>query len=85
MKSAIAHLGTQSFPRLRLGIGSAKSVHPDKDAVSHVLGRFSPQEAPVVTELLKLAVEMVEYSLRHGIEKTMSRFNNRSVMLESVE
>jgi peptidyl-tRNA hydrolase, PTH1 family len=80
MKSAIAHLGTQSFPRLRIGIGSAKAVHPDKDTISHVLGHFSAAEAPVVTQVMQLAVDTVEYSLKHGIEKAMSLYNNRDVL-----
>lgn len=81
MKSTISHLGTQAFPRLRLGIGSAKEVHPDKDTVSHVLGRFSPAETPVVADVIQLAVQAVETSLRQGVEKAMSLYNNRSVTL----
>lgn len=83
MKSTIAHLGTQSFPRLRIGIGSAKEVHPDKDTVSHVLGHFSPKEAAVMAEVLNLAVDAIELSLKQGIEKAMSLYNNRSVSLVS--
>ena len=45
MKSTIAHLGTQTFPRLRLGIGSAKDTVVDRDTISHVLGHFSQKEA----------------------------------------
>ena len=79
MKSAIAHLGTQHFPRLRLGIGSAKTVQGEKDTVSHVLGKFAPQEAAIMTEVVQLAAEAVEYSLKHGLEKAMSLFNNRMI------
>jgi PTH1 family peptidyl-tRNA hydrolase len=77
MKSAIAHLGTQTFPRLRLGIGSAKNADVDKDTISHVLGKFAPNEAAIVTDVVKLAAEMVEYSLKQGVEKAMSLYNNR--------
>jgi PTH1 family peptidyl-tRNA hydrolase len=80
MKSVIAHLGTQSFPRLRIGIGSAKEAHPDKDAVSHVLGRFSEKEAQTMTEVLQLVVGAVEYSLKHGVEKAMSLYNSHNVV-----
>jgi peptidyl-tRNA hydrolase (EC 3.1.1.29) len=80
MKSAIAHLGTQAFPRLRIGIGRAKDVHPDKDAVSHVLGRFSEKEAQTMAEVLQLVVEAVEYSLKHGVEKAMSLYNSRNLV-----
>ncbi len=79
MKSTISHLGTQTFPRLRIGIGSAKTVHPDKDAVSHVLGRFSEDENRVMAEVMHLVVGAIEYSLKHGVEKAMSLYNSRNV------
>jgi PTH1 family peptidyl-tRNA hydrolase len=77
MKSAIAHLGTQNFPRLRVGIGSAKDIHPDQDTVSHVLGRFSAAEEKVMIEVIDQVVNAVELSLRQGVEKAMSLYNNR--------
>jgi len=79
MKSAIAHLGTQAFPRLRLGIGSAKDADIDKDTISHVLGKFAPSEAAIVADVVKLSAEMVEYSLKQGVEKAMSLYNNRTI------
>ena len=81
MKSAIAHLGTQSFPRLRIGIGSAKSPEASGEAVSHVLGRFSAREAEVIAEVLHLVVGAVELSLKQGVDKAMSLYNNRVVTL----
>lgn len=80
MKSAIAHLGTQNFPRLRIGIGSPKTEqHPDKDAVSHVLGKFAKSEAETLEKVLQLVVEVVNCSLKQGLPKAMSLFNNQSV------
>lgn len=76
MKSAIAHLGTQNFPRLRIGIGKSGR---DKDTVSHVLGKFSPQETQLMPEVLQLVVDAVELGLKQGIEKAMSLYNNRTV------
>jgi PTH1 family peptidyl-tRNA hydrolase len=76
MKSAIAHLGTQNFPRLRVGIGK---TNKDKDTVSHVLGKFSPEETLIMSEVLQLVVNAVELSLKQGIEKAMSLYNNRIV------
>lgn len=72
MKSAIAHLGTQKFPRLRIGIGSK-----DQDAISHVLGSFSPSEKTLIQEVNQYAVGAIEVSLRDGVEKAMNLFNNR--------
>lgn len=75
MKSAIAHLGTQNFPRLRIGIGRTN----DKEAISHVLGRFSPFEMQLMSEVVQLVVGAVELSLKEGVEKAMSLYNNRTV------
>jgi len=77
MKSAIAHLSTQNFPRLRIGIGrpQGSSIGNDPAAISHVLGRFSPDETQLMSEALHLVVEAVELSLKQGVEKAMNRYN----------
>lgn len=77
MKSAISHLSTQNFPRLRIGIGRSNNT---QEAISHVLGRFSNSEMQLMSEVLQLVVESVELSLRQGVEKSMSLYNNRSVI-----
>jgi len=80
MKSAIAHLGGQDFPRLRIGIGSPKDASTgDKDSISHVLGKFSPSETQWISDVILLAVDAVELSLRQGVEKAMSLYNGRNV------
>lgn len=90
MKSTIAHLGTQNFPRLRVGIGSPKEQATGSQApgasgevVSHVLGRFSGKEAQMVSEVLQLVVGAIELSLKQGVPKAMSLYNNRTVALEA--
>lgn len=81
MKSAIAHLGTQNFPRLRIGIGKPAKVSANGDAgtISYVLGKFSQSETQLMSDVLQLAVEAVEFSLKQGVEKAMSLYNNRTV------
>lgn len=76
MKSAIAHLGTQNFPRLRIGIGKSGT---DKDTVSYVLGKFSSEETKMMCNVLQLVVDSVELALKQGVEKAMSLYNNRTV------
>ncbi|NJL83966.1 MAG: aminoacyl-tRNA hydrolase [Chloroflexaceae bacterium] len=75
IKSIIAHLGTQDFPRLRLGIGKAPA---DKPTISHVLGKFAPQEAQTIALVLDLAIAAVEVSFKEGVEKAMNLYNTRS-------
>lgn len=80
MKSIISHLNSENFPRLRIGIGKSDGT---KDTVSHVLGKFTPDETPVIDRVLQLATEAVELSLKEGIEKAMSIYNARSVEIGS--
>jgi peptidyl-tRNA hydrolase, PTH1 family len=80
MKSAIAHLGTQNFPRLRIGIGNPKTdQHPDRDTVAHVLGKFAKSEAEVLEKVLHLVGDAINLSLKQGLPKAMSLYNNQSV------
>ncbi|OCR00977.1 aminoacyl-tRNA hydrolase [Oscillatoriales cyanobacterium USR001] len=85
MKSAIAHLGTDKFPRLRIGIGKPQGVSAnDKDTISHVLGKFSGEESELIDRVLKLVIEAIEVSQKEGVEKAMSLYNNRTVS-ETIE
>jgi peptidyl-tRNA hydrolase, PTH1 family len=77
MKSIISHLGTPTFPRLRMGIGKSQD-----ETISHVLGKFSVAEAAIVTDILQLSADAVDLSLGSGVEKAMSKYNNRSVLPE---
>ena len=76
MKSIIAHLGGQSFPRLRIGIGKSNQID---NTISHVLGRFSPEEKTIIHKTFPLVVDAIEMSLKEGIEKSMSFFNSQKV------
>ena len=80
MKSAIAHLGTQNFPRLRIGIGKPHNTPKDNPTVSHVLGRFSPDETQIVAETLQLVIGAIELSRKQGVEKAMNTYNNRNIL-----
>lgn len=86
MKSAIAHLGTDKFPRLRVGIGKPQNdaSKNDKDTISFVLGKFSSEESQLVEKVLTLVKEAVELSLHEGVEKAMSLYNSRNISLSSI-
>ncbi|QIR40383.1 aminoacyl-tRNA hydrolase [Tolypothrix sp. PCC 7910] len=81
MKSAIAHLSSQNFPRLRIGIGKPKGAanNDDSGAVSHVLGRFTATENQTMSLVLQFVVECIELSLKQGVEKAMNRCNSRTI------
>jgi peptidyl-tRNA hydrolase, PTH1 family len=81
MKSAIAHLNTQNFPRLRIGIGKPKGAanSENSETVSHVLGRFSVTETQLMSSVLQFVVECIELSLKQGVEKAMNICNSRTI------
>ena len=76
MKSIISHLGGQNFPRLRIGIGKSNQVD---NTISHVLGRFSPEERKIIDKTYPLVVDAIETTLKEGVEKAMSQFNSQKV------
>jgi peptidyl-tRNA hydrolase, PTH1 family len=80
MKSIISHLGTNAFPRLRMGIGKSND-----ETISHVLGKFSAAESEIMGEILQLAADAVDLSLSAGVEKAMNKYNNRSIIVEIPE
>ena len=71
MKSLIAHLGSDRFPRLRVGIG----VPGQKDMIGHVLGKFSPEEKPLLEDALARAEQAVLTVLSEGFEAAANKFN----------
>ncbi len=73
LKSIIARLGTDAFPRIKLGVGAPP--HPDYDMADWVLGSFKNQDAVDIDASCTRAWEAVENLIREGVEKTQSKFN----------
>lgn len=71
MHSIIEALGSQAFPRLRVGIGRP----PDNDAVSYVLSDFTADEQITLESVYERVVAAVELFLREGIEAAMNVYN----------
>ncbi len=72
LDSIIAYLGTQEFPRLRVGIGRpAGTAGP----VGHVLGRFTRAEQEFIQDAVERAAQAVEVALVEGLEAAMNQFN----------
>ena len=72
LKSLIEQLGTQSFPRLRIGVGRGDDR---RDLADHVLGRFEADERDTVSAAVLRAADATEVFLRDGIERVMNAFN----------
>ncbi|MFY8149325.1 MAG: aminoacyl-tRNA hydrolase [Prochlorococcaceae cyanobacterium] len=80
LRSTIRHLGTEDFPRLRIGIGApAENPQERKErTVSHVLGRFSAAEQPRLEEVLGEVVAGFDLIGRLGLERAGNRLNSFS-------
>ena len=70
IKSIIAHLGSDIFSRIKIGVGQ-----PKFDLVNHVLGKFSKEEREVLEETLKAVVDSVEVIIKTDTKEAMNRFN----------
>ena len=71
MRSIIEVLGSQAFPRLRVGIGRP----PGNDAVSYVLSDFTADEQITLESVYERVVATVELFLREGIKAAMNGYN----------
>lgn len=74
IKSIIAHLGSENFPRIKLGVG--KKPHPDYDLADWVLGNFSRNDIPLMRNAMTDACAALEYIISGDIDGAMSKFNS---------
>ena len=73
MKSIISHLGTDVFPRIRIGVGEKPKGY---DLADYVLGHFKADELPLMREAVGNAGKAVELMLNESVEAAMNRFNS---------
>ncbi len=78
LKSIQEILGTNAYPKLRFGIGNnfAKGMQVD-----FVLGKWFPEELPLVRLKIEKSVEVIESFITTGIERTMSQYNKSEISL----
>ena len=75
IKSIIEYIGTDTFPRVKIGIGSADGR---EQMVDHVLGHFSEEEWHELQKVLANAVDGVNCALSAGLDAAMNQFNRKS-------
>lgn len=73
IKSIIASLGNQDFPRLKVGIGNVKK----DEVIDYVLGKFSKSELEVLNELFNTFDKIINSFINEGIDKTMNVYNTK--------
>ena len=73
LKSIIQHLGTDQFPRLKVGVGG--KPHPDYDMADWVLGKLQGEDKKTMDEAARRAAQAVECLLSQGMDKAMNQYN----------
>ncbi len=73
LKSIIQMLGTDRFPRMRMGVGSAP--HPDYDMADWVLGVFKNQDAEDMQRLAEKVCDAIICYVTEGADRAMNKFN----------
>lgn len=70
IKSIIANMGVDIFPRIKIGVGQPKG-----DLVSHVLGKFSKEEVQDLNEVIEASAKAVEIIIKLGTKEAMNELN----------
>lgn len=74
IKNIIAHLGTQEFPRIKVGVGAKP---PRMDLAAYVLSRFSQGEQKLMDDAFKEAAEAAVMMMTDGADRAMNHFNTK--------
>lgn len=72
IKSIIAHLGTQEFPRVKVGVGEKPKGW---DLADYVLSRFGSEDRKVMDEAVKEASSAVQMMIGDGVDAAMNKYN----------
>lgn len=73
LKSIIQHLGTDQFPRVKIGVG--EKPHPDYDMADWVLGKFTGEDLKTISQAIQRAGKAAECYIHDGPDQAMNRFN----------
>ena len=73
IKSIIAELGSQDFPRVKIGVGG--KAHPDQDLADHVLSGFSAKEEKDLKSALERAANAALTIMEKGVAEAATRYN----------
>ena len=75
IKSIISELGSQAFPRVKIGVG--ERPHPDYDLADWVLGKFSSEDRKKIETAVENACGAVEALIEKGVTEAANRYNGR--------
>ena len=75
LKSVISHLGSQDFPRIRIGVGA--KPHPDYDLADWVLSSFTAEEEKALAPAVEHAAAAVLELIQNGAQSAASKYNGK--------
>ena len=75
IKSIIARLGSQDFPRVKVGVGA--KPHPDYELADWVLSNFSAQEKKALESALERAADAALEIVVHGVDSASNQYNGK--------
>jgi PTH1 family peptidyl-tRNA hydrolase len=73
IKSIISEVGSQDFPRVKIGVGG--KAHPDQDLADHVLSGFSAKEEKDLQSALERAADAALMIMDKGVAEAANRYN----------
>ena len=73
LKNIIAHLGTDQFPRIKVGVGVPQQQ--GYDTVDYVIGKPNKEEQTLLIPALDKAVAAIPYLIENGVQNAMNEFN----------
>ncbi len=76
IKSIIKYLGTQEFPRVKVGIGA---VPEGGDIINHVLGKFPREDRRDIKKVFEVLTDVIEFMICESMEKSMSKYNGKCI------
>ncbi|HEX9027033.1 MAG TPA: aminoacyl-tRNA hydrolase [Clostridium sp.] len=70
IKSIIAHLGSDVFSRIKVGVGQ-----PNGDLIKYVLGKFTKEEVVVLSECIDASIKATREVIKNDVKTAMNQFN----------
>ena len=75
LKSIISALGSEVFPRVKIGVGAPAKNETEDDMINWVLGTFSGKDAETIDEMCAQSVKAASVIISDGMEKAMNMYN----------
>lgn len=75
LKNIIAHLGTDAFPRIRIGVGAPAAAQDGEEVIDWVIGKLSARDLKSIEETAEKAAQACACYIEYGAERAMNQFN----------